>query len=242
MGTVAEHFGALQQGDKWVNNSCLLFFVRNPERGEVKTRLAATLGQEVARDLYCCFILDMLSALESTGFPITICYYPADALDELKGIVGEGYAFQTQHGEDLGKRMKNGMMDSFAQGFDPVIVIGSDIPDLPTVFIQESIAALEMYDSVIGPAFDGGYYLIGFRQESFLPEAFKGMEWGTNTVLTQTLGILRDHQRTAYLLPPLRDIDTLEDLRGLFQKHEGTPNCRRTMSYLNNLQILEPTR
>jgi rSAM/selenodomain-associated transferase 1 len=225
-----------------LNDRCILFFVRNPERGEVKTRLAATLGQNVARDLYCCFILDMLSALQRGGFPLIICYYPEDALDHLKGIVGEGYAFQPQYGEDLGERMKNGMMDSFAQGFDRAIVIGSDIPDLPGAFIQESFAALETYDSVIGPAFDGGYYLIGFRQESFLPEAFKGIEWGTNTVLTQTLGILRDHQRTAYLLPPLRDIDTLEDLRGLFQKHEGTPNCQRTMSYLNNSQILEPTR
>jgi len=225
-----------------LKDRCILFFVRNPERGEVKTQLAATLGHNVARHLYRCFILDMLSALESTAFPITICYYPKDALDDVKGIVGDGYAFQPQYGEDLGERMKNGMMDSFAQGFDPVIVIGSDIPDLPVAFIRESFAALQTYDTVIGPALDGGYYLIGFRQESFLPEAFKGIEWGTNTVLTQTLGILRDHQRTAYLLPPLRDIDTLEDLRGLFQKHEGTPNCQRTMSYLNNSQILEPTR
>jgi rSAM/selenodomain-associated transferase 1 len=225
-----------------LNDRCILFFVRNPERGEVKTRLAATLGQNVARDLYRCFILDMLSALQRAGFPVIICYYPEDALDHLKGIVGEGYVFKSQHGADLGERMARSITDAFAQGFDRAIVIGSDIPDLPGAFIQESFAALETYDSVIGPAFDGGYYLIGFRQESFLPEAFKGIEWGTNTVLTQTLGILRDHQRTAYLLPPLRDIDTLEDLRGLFQKHEGTPNCQRTMSYLNNSQILEPTR
>ena len=225
-----------------MNNSCLLFFVRNPERGDVKTRLAATFGQNVARDLYCCFILDMLSTLESTGFPIIICYYPADALDDLKGIVGEGYAFQPQYGEDLGDRMKNGMVDSFTQGFDPVIVIGSDIPDLPVAYIRESFAALETYDSVIGPAFDGGYYLIGFKQESFLPEAFQGIEWGTGTVLSRTLDIFRDNQRTAYLLPPLRDIDTLEDLKALIAKHENISQCPRTMSYLKNSQILEPTR
>jgi rSAM/selenodomain-associated transferase 1 len=225
-----------------LNDRCILFFVRNPERGEVKTRLAATLGQNVARDLYRCFILDMLSALESTGFPFVICYYPEDALDDLKGIVGDRYAFQPQYGEDLGERMKNGMVDSFAQGLDQAIVIGSDIPDLPQAFIRESFAALETYDSVIGPAFDGGYYLIGFKQKSFLPEVFQGIEWGMDSVLTRTLDILRDNQHTAYLLPSLRDIDTVEDLRGLFQKHEGTPNCQRTMSYLNNSQILEPTR
>ena len=219
----------------------LLFFVRNPERGEVKTRLAATLGQNVARDLYRCFILDMLSALESTGFHITICYYPEDALDDLKRIVGEGYAFQTQYGEDLGERMKNGMTDSFAQDFDPVIVIGSDIPDLPLAFIQESFAALQTYDTVIGPALDGGYYLIGFKQESFLAEAFIGIEWGTNMVLTRTLAVLRDNQRTAYLLPPLRDIDALEDLKVFFEKHKHAPHSLRTMTYLNDSEILEAT-
>ena len=225
-----------------MSDSCLLFFVKNPERGEVKTRLAATLGQKVARDIYRCFILDMLSALERTGFRITICYYPGDALDDLKRVIGEGYAFKSQHGADLGERMARSTSDAFAQGFDRAIVIGSDIPDLPGAFIKESFDALETYDSVIGPAFDGGYYLIGFKQESFLPEAFDGIEWGTDMVLTQTLGILGDHQRTAYLLPPLRDMDTVEDLRDLFQKHESTPNCPRTMSYLNNSQILEPTR
>jgi glycosyltransferase A (GT-A) superfamily protein (DUF2064 family) len=134
------------------------------------------------------------------------------------------------------------MMDFFAQGFDPVIVIGSDIPDLPAVFIQESIAALETYDSVIGPAFDGGYYLIGFKRESFLPEAFQGIEWGMDSVLTRTLAVLRDKQRTAYLLPPLPDIDTLEDLKALIVKQKNISQCPRTMSYLKNSQILEPTR
>jgi rSAM/selenodomain-associated transferase 1 len=225
-----------------LNDRCILFFVRNPERGEVKTRLAATLGQNVARDLYCCFILDMLSALQRAGFPVIICYYPEDALDDLKGIVGEGYVFKSQHGADLGERMARSITDAFAQGFDRAIVIGSDIPDLPQAFIQESFAALETYDSVIGPAFDGGYYLIGFKQVSFLPEVFQGIEWGTDTVLTRTLSILGANERTAYLLPPLRDMDTVEDLKVLCEKHKNTPHCPRTMTYLNDSQILEATR
>jgi len=225
-----------------LNDKCILFFVRNPERGEVKTRLAAALGRKVARDLYRCFILDMLSALVSTGFPITICYYPEDALDDLKRIVGEGYAFQSQYGEDLGERMKNGILDSFARGFDRAVVIGSDIPDLPGAFIRESFAALETYDSVIGPAFDGGYYLIGFQRSTFLPEAFQGVQWGTEIVLRQTLAIFRDNHRTAYLLPPLQDIDTLEDLKGLFKKDKDISCCSRTMSYFKDSQILEATR
>jgi rSAM/selenodomain-associated transferase 1 len=219
-----------------VSDSCLLFFVRNPDRGAVKTRLAEALGERGARDLYRCFILDMLSALESTVFPIIICYYPEDGRDDIERLVGEGYTFQLQYGENLGERMKNGMVDSFAQDFDPAIVIGSDMPDLPGAIIQESFAALETYDSVLGPAFDGGYYLIGFKQESFLPEAFQGIEWGTDSVLTRTLDIFGANQRTAYLLPPLRDIDTVEDLKVLFEKHKNTPHCPRTMSYLKDSQ------
>lgn len=220
-----------------MSDSCLLFFVRNPERGEVKTRLAATLSQNVARDLYRCFILDMLSALGSTGFPITICYYPEDGRDDIERLVGEGYAFQPQYGEDLGERMKNGMVDSFAQGFDRAIVIGSDIPDLPGAFIQESFAALETYDSVLGPSLDGGYYLIGFQRATFLPEAFQGVQWGTEIALRQTLAIFRDNQRTAYLLPYLRDIDTPEDLRAFFQKYKDTPTCPHTMAYLAQTKL-----
>jgi hypothetical protein len=197
------------------------------------------LGQNVARDLYRCFILDMLSALESTGFPFVICYYPEDALDDLKGIVGDRYAFQPQYGEDLGERMKNGMVDSFAQGSNRAIVIGSDIPDLPGAFIQESCATLETYDSVIGPALDGGYYLIGFQRSSFLPEAFQGIEWGTDSVLTRTLDILGANQCRFYLLPPMTDIDTVEDLKVLCEKYKNTPHCPRTMSYLENSEILE---
>jgi rSAM/selenodomain-associated transferase 1 len=184
----------------------------------------------------------MLSALQSAGSPIIICYYPEDALDTLKRTVGEGYAFKSQHGADLGERMARSITDAFAQGSDRAVVIGSDVPDLPEAFVQESFAALETYDSVIGPSFDGGYYLIGFKQESFLAEAFNGIEWGTNMVLTQTLGILRDHQRTAYLLPPLRDIDTVEDLKVFCEKHKNTSHCPQTMTYLNNSQVLEPTR
>ena len=131
------------------------------------------------------------------------------------------------------------MADAFAGGFDRAIVVGSDVPDLPEAFMQESFAALEAYDSVIGPALDGGYYLIGFKRETFLPEVFQGIEWGTDRVLTRTLDIFGEHQRTAYLLPPLRDIDTPEDLRGSFQKNKDTPNCPHTMAYLNESKLLE---
>lgn len=222
-----------------MNDKCLLFFVRNPERGPVKTRLAEVVGQETARDLYRNFILDMLSGLEKANHPVIICNYPEDALDDIRRVVGEGYTLKPQQGDDLGERMERGIADAFAQGFDQALVIGSDIPDLPVECIDEAFAALQAYDAVIGPALDGGYYLIGFKRESFLPEAFQGINWGTDAALRQTIDVLRDNQRTTYVLPLLTDIDTVEDLKAFFQKHRGTPNCPRTMAYLKQAKLFE---
>ena len=112
------------------------------------------------------------------------------------------------------------------------------MPDLPVEIIDKWFAALEVYDSVLGPSLDGGYYLIGFQRASFLPEVFRGIEWGTDIVLRQTLDIFRDNKRTVHLLPPLRDIDTPEDLKAFFQKNRGTPKCPHTMAFLNQSKLL----
>jgi len=234
----ADHFGPCRQGDISLDDRCLLFFVRNPERGAVKTRLAGALGEQGTRDLYRNFVLDMLSQLQGGIYRLIICYHPEDALEDVKRIVGEGYHFQPQRGDDLGMKMEQCLANAFSSGFKRAIVIGSDVPDLPAEITEESFAALEVYDSVIGPALDGGYYLVGFQRASFLPEAFRGIEWGTDIVLRQTLDIFRDNKRTVHLLPPLRDIDTPEDLKAFFQKNRGTPNCPHTMTFLNQSKLL----
>jgi len=220
-----------------LKKKCVLFFVRNPERGTVKTRLAQVMGKETARELYRHFILDMLSGFEKADCPIIVCYYPKDALDDIKKVVGEGYVLKPQQGGDLGERMEQGMADALALGFDRVLLTGSDIPDLSVAFIDEAFAALESYDTVIGPALDGGYYLIGFKEDSFLPDVFKGIEWGTDTVLTVTLAILAEYRHSVHLLPALTDIDTVEDLKTFFRRHRGTKDCPRTMSCLSQLYI-----
>jgi len=120
-----------------------------------------------------------------------------------------------QHGRDLGERMKNGFLDGFAKGYKRVVLIGSDIPDLPKNSIEEAFQSLEETDAVIGPAFDGGYYLIGFRQSAFSSQVFEEINWGTATVFDETMKKLKRLRRSVHTLPRLRDIDTVEDLNHL---------------------------
>jgi glycosyltransferase A (GT-A) superfamily protein (DUF2064 family) len=122
--------------------------------------------------------------------------------------------------------MKNAFRDCFADGFTAVVVIGSDIPDLPPEIFAEAFAALESQGAVIGPAADGGYYLIGFRKETFVPGMFEGIAWSTERVLTETLERLVRAGLGVHRLPPRRDVDTVDDLRDLVRRHRDTPFAR----------------
>ena len=129
--------------------------------------------------------------------------------------LGPEYRYLPQRGRDLGERMKNGFLDTFTRGFEKVVLIGSDIPDLPLSFVEEAFTSLSEMDAVIGPSFDGGYYLIGFTKGAFLPRVFEGIAWGTEKVFKSTIQILTDEKRKLYVLPRWRDIDTIEDLKDL---------------------------
>ena len=196
-----------------MDDRCLLFFIKNPERGKVKTRLASAVGGEMAVRLYKRFLLEMLSTLNKGTFLFYLCFYPADALEDLRKWLGEEYLYMTQQGEDLGERMKNGFMEALAMKFKRVVLIGSDIPDLPLEFIEEAFTSLQEKDVVIGPSLDGGYYLIGFKDKTFSARAFEGIHWSTESVFEKTLKVLKQEGLTVHTLQPLRDIDTVEDLR-----------------------------
>jgi rSAM/selenodomain-associated transferase 1 len=206
-----------------LDDRCLLFFIRNPERGRVKTRLAASIGDEKALKLYRGFILNILSNINRETFLFYLCFFPADALDSIKQWLGEDYLYTPQIGEDLGERMKNGFTEAFAMNFKRVVLIGSDIPDLPIEFIEEAFTSLKEKDAVIGPSLDGGYYLIGFKEKTFSPQVFKGIPWSTERVFEQTMKILEREGLMVHVLNPLRDIDTIEDLKNLM-KGLGTSN------------------
>jgi rSAM/selenodomain-associated transferase 1 len=198
-----------------LDDRCLLFFVKNPEAGKVKTRLASVIGDQMAVNLYKRFVLQMLATLNKGTFLFYICFHSGDDLNDLQKWLGEHYLYTPQIGENLGERMKNAFIEAFSMNFRRVVLIGSDIPRLPLEFIEEAFQSLEKKDAVIGPSFDGGYYLIGFRDRTFLPRAFEKMPWSTSRVFEETMKKLKREGTTVHTLPPRRDIDTIEDLKSL---------------------------
>ena len=200
----------------------ILLFVKSPAVGDVKTRLSAEIGSERAAEIYKCFVFDLLSSLQNLEMPFQICFYPSDQFQYLKGWLGSKYNYLPQKGSDLGQRMKNAFINSFENDFKSVVIIGSDSPDLPPDFLHEACDALKSYDVVIGPAEDGGYYLIGFNKDAFYPNAFDTIQWSSDSVFEWTIEVLKQQQLNLYLLPPWYDIDTLEDLKTLVQRNEKT--------------------
>jgi len=201
-----------------LDDRCLLFFIKNPEKGRVKTRLASAIGDEMAVRLYKRFLLEMLSTLNKGTFLFYLCVYPVDALEGLKTWLGQEYLYMPQQGEDLGERMKNAFMEALAMNFKRVVLIGSDVPSLPLKFVEEAFISLEKKDVVIGPSVDGGYYLIGFRDKKFSPRVFKGIPWSTERVFGETMKVLEHEGLTVHTLKTLRDIDTIQDLKNYHKR------------------------
>jgi rSAM/selenodomain-associated transferase 1 len=225
-----------------VDERCLLFLVKDPAHGPVKTRLARAIGEGTARALYENFIHDMLSQLEKADYPFFICVHPEDALERLKTLLGERHQYVPQRGDDLGQKMEYCINNAFSIGFRRVLLIGSDVPDLPGKIVTDAFRFLKTFDCVIGPSLDGGYYLIGFRRDSLLPEVFRGIEWGTDIVLKKTTDIVRRHHLRTQLLKTWRDIDTVRDLKHFFETNKDTSACPRTIAYLHRSKLLPINR
>ena len=204
-------------------NSCVIMFVKSPERGLVKSRLAVSLGEEVALDLYKCFVGDLLGMFTRCGYPLSIFFYPPEARQRIVQWLGDKYILFPQTGVNLGERMKNAFQTVFSQGLSTALLIGSDSPDLPKEVINEALISLKDYDSVLGPSYDDGYYLIGFRADTFSPKVFDGILWSTPDVFMQTLSTLKEANLRSHILPKWRDIDTYDDLKTLFSTSLNTP-------------------
>jgi rSAM/selenodomain-associated transferase 1 len=221
----------MKRDDLTIKKKCgILFFVKYPKEGEVKSRLSVELNETFTIKLYKMFVQDLLHTLNKTGYSIIICYYPNYAFDNFRNWLGSKYLFFPQHGDDLGQRMKNCFVHAFEQGFEQVSVIGSDSPDLPQRLIEKAFLSLETYDAVIGPTFDGGYYLLGFTNKSFSPKVFEGITWSTKTVFKKTMRLLNDEGLQTKVLPHWRDVDTLDDLMCLYKNKYFIDS--ETMSFL----------
>ena len=149
-----------------------------------------------------------------------------------------GFEIMEQQGEDLGQRMANCFAFLLARGHDRVVIIGSDTPSLPPEHIQEAFELIQGRDVVLGPARDGGYYLIGAR--CVIPEILKGISWGTNQVLRETLVILKILGLPRVLLPECLDVDTVEDLEALRVELSGLSSANTTARHTRS--VLEDIR
>ncbi|HYA86009.1 MAG TPA: TIGR04282 family arsenosugar biosynthesis glycosyltransferase, partial [Nitrospirota bacterium] len=171
-------------------NRCVILFVKLPERGKVKSRLAQDMDGVLARRLYECMVLDAIHMLEQAETPFRICFAPPDAQDRVRQWLGQAYTYMPQTGDDLGERMEQAFIRVFSEGGDDALLIGSDIPCLTTSILDDAFRSFSVCDAVIGPAHDGGYYLIGFKKRAFLRGIFHAMTWSTETVFLETLGRL----------------------------------------------------
>jgi rSAM/selenodomain-associated transferase 1 len=191
--------------------TAIAMLVKAPRPGFVKTRLASEVGDACAVALYRRIGGGVAASVESAG-PLTVWFTPVDAELEVRDWLGDR-EFRPQSGGSLGMRMRDAVTHHLAEGERQVIVIGGDCPGVTASVVREAGARLATADVVLGPSFDGGYYLIGLKQAaSWL---FADIPWSTERVLQITESRCRAHDLRVERLAPLRDLDTAEDMRAL---------------------------
>jgi uncharacterized protein len=191
-----------------LSSTALVIFVRNPILGQVKTRLAKDIGDERALAIYLQLLQHTLEITRGLSFRKFIYY--ADEVSDYDLWSVPGYTKRKQHGNDLGERMLNSFKELFEQGFNRIIIIGSDCLQLQTENLQEAVALLESNAAVIGPASDGGYYLLGLTK--LYPELFVNKPWSTDQVFAKTIDDFNNLGISYALLEELSDIDDISDL------------------------------
>ena len=194
------------KGQKGLHENLLLIFTRNPELGKVKTRLAKTVGNETALSIYT-FLLHKTKDIAAKVTSDKAIYYSVRIREN---DLWDPAIFQKnlQIGSDLGSRMLHAFKNGFTAGYKKVLIIGSDLYDLTPEIIEKAFSELADNDLVVGPAEDGGYYLLGMK--SLHPKIFKNKDWGTANVREKTLEDLKD--KKVLLLQELNDVDIFEDI------------------------------
>ena len=196
-----------------MTDACIIYFVKFPEAGKVKTRLGEESTPLGAAHLYKAIVEEQLPTLESGADDVLVCYAPERAGGLMIVWLGPERRYLSQKGGDLGQRMENAFREAFFLGYKRVVLVGSDIPGLELVHVQQALEEVGPKRVAIGPARDGGYYLIAFQREGFCFEVFRDMNWEGPDVCAQTVARLeRNHFNVAWT-PALEDLDTLKDLR-----------------------------
>jgi rSAM/selenodomain-associated transferase 1 len=217
---------------------------KQPEPGNVKTRLCPPLTPGQAADLYEAFFLDTVSLISGIKHTdVFVAYDPDTALNFFSHILPATVKCIPQGRGDLGNRLLRASSIVFSHGYRKVIMLASDTPHMPQDYIRRAFTRLDDTDVILGPCDDGGYYLIGLRFPA--PEAFAGIPWSTSQVLDMTIQRAREAGMTCELLPPCYDIDTWDDAQRLMKDLKanafGDSNgCLRTKKVLADLAPLLP--
>lgn len=215
-----------------MNKDAIILFIKYPERGGMKTRLAEEIGEDLAFDLTICFMRDIVNTLHSVEAE-TIIIGTGSTGKGPPGIFGRSLRL-VQRGHDPGERLYNAFADVFIRGISRAVLVGGDCPGLSASYVREAFAELDSHDAVIGPVADGGYYLIGLHDRSLSAEYFRDISWGTSKVLVQTVGKMEDAFMELSLLPQIRLVNSVEDLRFLVEE--------RAVQARNTLQFIELNR
>lgn len=204
-----ENLGPEQEFHLPVSKKALIVFTRNPELGKCKTRLAATIGDKSALDVYR-FLLDHTVKITSSLSADVYVYY-SEKIREIDIWDTSIFRKKQQQGLDLGAKMQHAFTEVFGMGYQKAIIIGSDMYDINTQDLEDAFLTLEHNNFVVGPAQDGGYYLLGMKQ--LKTSLFKNKKWGTTTVLSDTLQNLTLEKVS--ILPEKNDVDYFDDIRDI---------------------------
>jgi uncharacterized protein len=222
----------------------LIVFTRYPEPGKVKTRMIQVLGEQGAADLQCAMIqytLDTAGRLAATDNITVEVHFESGSIEDMQSAFGRSYPYMRQEGYDLGERMLSSFFSVPANGSCSAVIIGTDCPGITEAVIRQAFYALKENDCVLGPSYDGGYYLIGLNRP--VPELFTSIPWGTPEVLNRTLEAIDRLGLRAALLRRLTDIDRPEDLP-IWEKYllvRSRPMISAIIPALNESERIEGT-
>ncbi|YCM42703.1 TIGR04282 family arsenosugar biosynthesis glycosyltransferase [Verrucomicrobiaceae bacterium 227] len=187
----------------------VLLFLKAPRPGFVKTRLAVDLGDQDACRIYRRLAEETLSIVPAS-WAKEVVFTPAEAEEEMKSWLGNGPDFRPQSDGNLGRRLQLASSEAFQSGAASVLLLGGDCPGITSAHLEEAAAVLARGEAVVGPAVDGGYWLLGLPSD--LPQVFQNVPWSTSTVLTETLTRLQALDLPVHHLDLLEDVDDLSSL------------------------------
>jgi len=214
--------------------TALIVFAREPKDGKVKTRLCRDLPRQTVTRLYKAFVKEVLKVARQTRCDQRFIYYAGNgsSIPFLRQSENQ-FRLRRQTGKDLGERMYRAFMYCQKMHFKRVVIIGTDCLTLNSQDIEKAIKKLELYDYVLGPSKDGGYYLLALKLPHW--KLFQGIHWSTSSVLKQTLRKARQLNKKTFLLGSREDIDTFVDLKEFANRKRKFATAHHTQRILSKI-------